>query len=279
MALPLLLLPGLVCDADIWKHQIERLAAIADPRVADYGSSDSLADMASRALELVPGSARFAVAGHSMGGRVAFEIMRRVPQRVAGLAVLDTGYEPLKPGEPGQKEIADRSAFVELARTQGVRAMAREWMPELVHPSRLSDAPLVDSILDMMQRKSPAIFGAQVKALVERPDATPVLRAIRCPTLVICGREDSWSPLARHEQIASLIPGSKLVVIETCGHMATMERPAEVTAALLEWFSSLGRSAPGGTASGATGSSAGGGNASNASGVAIDARSRARLFA
>lgn len=237
--LPLFLLPGLVCDADVWQHQIERLSAIADACVADYGSSDSLADMARRALELMPGDGRFALAGHSMGGRVAFEIMRGVPERVAGLAVLDTGYEPLKPGEPGQKEIADRSAFVELARTQGVRAMAREWMPELVHPSRLSDAPLVDSILDMMERKSPAIFAAQVKALVERPDATPVLRAIRCPTLVICGREDAWSPLARHEQIVSLIPGSRLVVIENCGHMPTMERPEEVASAMLAWLAPI----------------------------------------
>jgi len=98
---------------------------------------------------------------------------------------------------------------------------------------------LIDSIIEMFARKTPEIFAGQIKALLERPDARPVLSAIRCPTLVLCGREDSWSTLSIHKEIAARIPQSRLVVIENCGHMAPMERPEQVTVALSVWFASL----------------------------------------
>jgi len=100
---------------------------------------------------------------------------------------------------------------------------------------------LIDSIIEMFARKTPEIFAGQIKALLERPDARPVLSAIRCPTLVLCGREDSWSTLSIHKEIAARIPQSKLVVIENCGHMAPMERPEKVTAALVDWHSAVVR--------------------------------------
>ena len=103
----------------------------------------------------------------------------------------------------------------------------------------LSDSQLINAILEMIARKTTDIFAAQIKALLERPDATDVLPQIRCPTLVLCGREDSWSALAGHEKMASLIPDSRLVIIEHCGHMSTMERPAEVSTAMRDWFTSL----------------------------------------
>ncbi len=193
--------------------------------------------MAQAALAGMP--ARFAIAAHSMGGRVAFEIYRAVPERVAGLALLDTAYRPRAAGEASERERSDRMELVRVAETQGMRAMGRQWMPKIVHPDRLTDEPLIESILEMFERKSPEIYSAQVNALLNRPDATPVLATIRCPTLVLCGREDAWSPVAQHEDIASRIAGSKLKVIERCGHMAPMERPEEVTAALDEWFAAL----------------------------------------
>jgi pimeloyl-ACP methyl ester carboxylesterase len=193
--------------------------------------------MARVALDYAP--ERFALAGHSMGGRVAFEILRRVPGRVVGLAVLDTGYQPWEPGETGEREKAERFALVELARTQGMRAMARHWVQNMVHPARLSDEHLVNSIVEMFGRKSPEVFAAQITALLNRPDATPVLSQIRCRTLVLCGREDAWSPVARHRDIAGRIFASTLVIIENCGHMAPMERPEAVTAAMRKWFESL----------------------------------------
>jgi pimeloyl-ACP methyl ester carboxylesterase len=234
-----LLLPGLACDGAVWKHQARHVSEVVSVGVADYGLSDSLKKMAEAVLRRAP--ARFALAGHSMGGRVAFEIIRRAPQRVKGLALLDTAFRSFVPGEAGERERAERMRLVELARSKGMRGMARDWVQNMVHPSRLSDEVLIESILDMLGRKSPEIFSRQIKALLERPDATPVLSTIRCPTLVLCGREDSWSLPATHKQIASRIPKSQLVIIEHCGHMAPMERPKQVTEALLAWLEVVAR--------------------------------------
>ncbi len=230
----LLLLPGLACDAEVWKHQASAFSDFTSVQIAEYGASDSLEEMAHVVLRGAP--ERFALAGHSMGGRVAFEILRRAPGRVAGLAVLDTGYKPLEAGAAGERERSERLAFVELAQTQGMRAMARQWVRNMVHPDRLADAALIEAIVGMLGRKSSEIFRAQIEALLHRPDATAVLGEIRCPTLVLCGREDAWSLLSRHQEIAARIPGSRLAVIEHCGHMATMEQPEAVTAALREWM-------------------------------------------
>jgi pimeloyl-ACP methyl ester carboxylesterase len=234
---PLLLLPGLACDGDVWQDQVRVLSQITAVTVADYGASDSLAKMAQVALLGAPD--RFAVAGHSMGGRAAFEIVRSAPERVVGLALLDTAHRPFPGGEAGDREIAARSALLHVARTRGMRAMAESWIENIIHPDRVDDKALTAAIVDMMGRKTPEIFGAQIKALLARPDATPVLATVKCPTLVLCGRQDLWSPLAGHREIAAAIPNSQLAIIEDCGHMAPMERPAEVTAALSRWFQSL----------------------------------------
>jgi pimeloyl-ACP methyl ester carboxylesterase len=235
----LLLLPGLACDAEVWKHQARRLAGVTTVNIVDYGASDSIEAMARVAIEHAP--ERFAIAGHSMGGRVAFEIVRRVPERVAGIAVLDTAYRPFVPSAEGDREKVERLRLVDLARSQGMRAMARDWVQNMVHPSRLADKPFIESIIEMFGRKSPDIFAAQIKALLNRPDATAALVAIDCPSLVLCGREDAWAQLRGHREIAALIPQSKLVVIENCGHMAPMERPEEVTAAISEWLENSSR--------------------------------------
>jgi pimeloyl-ACP methyl ester carboxylesterase len=205
--------------------------------VADYGASNSIEAMARAAMR--DAAVRFAIVAHSMGGRVAFEIYRSVPDRVAGLALLDTAYRGKAAGEAGELERAARMELVEIAEGQGMRAMARHWIRNIVHPERLADEGLVESIVEMFARKTPEIYRGQIHALLNRPDATPVLGTIRCPTLVLCGREDSWSPVAQHEEIASRIAGSKLKILEQCGHMAPMERPEDVTAALDEWFASL----------------------------------------
>ncbi len=233
----LLFLPGLACDADTWLDQTRTFSQTTTITVVDYGLADSITKMAEIALAAAPG--RIAIAGHSMGGRVAFEIMRLAPQRVAGLALLDTAYRGFPGGEAGEREIARRSELVNLARTKGMRAMAEFWMPGIIHPDRLTDTALTSAILAMMSRKTSEIFAAQIKALLARPDATAQLAAIRCPTLVLCGRKDTWSPLEGHREIAAAISHSHLAIIEHCGHMAPMERREEVTTALSEWFSSL----------------------------------------
>jgi pimeloyl-ACP methyl ester carboxylesterase len=239
----LLLLPGLVCDAEVWEHQANTLSDITAISIADYDASASIEEMAQVALEAAPES--FALAGHSMGGRVAFEIFRCVPERVLALAIMDTGSDKWMPGEAGELEKAKRAGFVETARTRGMRAMARDWIQGMVHPDRLTDGLLIASIIDMLARKTPEVFAAQNKALVERPEATSLLPTIRCPTLVLCGREDAWSPVGRHIEMAKLIPSSKFVAIEKSGHMSTMERPEEVTAAMIDWLHSLAGGSPG----------------------------------
>jgi pimeloyl-ACP methyl ester carboxylesterase len=230
----LILVPGLLCDEIVWEHQAEALAPLADVHIATNGARDSLVAMAEAII--AQAAPRFAIAGHSMGGRVALEVIRRVPERVIALALLDTGHQPLATGEAGEREVAGRLALVEKSRRQGMRAMGWEWMQGMVYPSRLSDAVLVNAILDMIDRKTPELYAAQTRALIDRPDTTALLPRIRCPTLVLCGREDVWSPPRRHEEISSLIPGSSLTVVAYCGHMSTMERPAAVSEALRIWL-------------------------------------------
>jgi pimeloyl-ACP methyl ester carboxylesterase len=230
----LLLLPGLVCDRDVWQKQIEELADVAECIVADYGELDSLTAMAEAVLDSAPG--RFSVAGHSMGGRIAIEIYRRAPGRVERMALLNTGYLPLAAGAAGEEESRKRGNLVALAQSQGMRAMLREWLPPMIDSRRINDKTLVDSIVQMMSRKTPEIFAAQVKALLTRPDATAVLAQIRCPALLVTGREDGWSGPAQHQAMAERIPGSKLVIVPDSGHMSMMERPDAVSAALRAWM-------------------------------------------
>lgn len=230
----LLLFPGLLCDRAVWAPLLPALGMVAECRVADYADESSLGRMAERALEDAP--ATFSLAGHSMGGRVALEIARRVPERVERLALLDTGFRPRPQGAAGDDERARRLALLALAREKGMRAMAREWVRPMVHPSRLADAGLVDSILDMVERRTPGQFAGQIEALLARPDAAPLLPTLRCPTLVLCGAADGWSAPAQHAEMAGMIAGSRLVFIQDSGHMAPMECPDATAAALLDWL-------------------------------------------
>ncbi|MDQ6621245.1 MAG: alpha/beta hydrolase [Pseudomonadota bacterium] len=229
----LVLLPGLLCDGAGWSAQREALGHSTHCTVADYGAAASIRDMAERALSAVP--QRFALAGHSMGGRVALEMVRLAPERVERIALLDTGIDPVAAGDAGATERAQRNALLRLAQDQGMRVMGRQWARRMVHPDRL-DTPLFDTILDMIERKTTAVFEVQIEALLGRPDARSTFATLRIPTLLLCGREDAWSRLARHEQMHALLPTSRLVVVEHSGHMTTMEQPEAVTAALLVWL-------------------------------------------
>jgi pimeloyl-ACP methyl ester carboxylesterase len=230
----LVLVPGLLCDAKVWQAQIVALSDLATIQVCDHSSQDSLPGMARTILEQAP--PRFALAGHSMGGRIAIEVMRLAPERVTALGLFDTGYVPLASGAEGEKEAAGRHELLAIARRDGMRAMGRKWIQNMVHPSRLSEAPLIDAVLDMFETKTPEIFAAQIRALLDRPDGASVLPTIKCPTLVLCGHEDIWSPPQRHQDIAARIPGSTFVDIPECGHMSTMERPEAVNQAMRAWL-------------------------------------------
>jgi pimeloyl-ACP methyl ester carboxylesterase len=234
---PLLLVPGLLCDDAVWAYQAAALADIADVRVANNGDTDSLGALAESIIAHAP--PRFALAGHSMGGRIALEVARRAPGRLLGLALLDTGYEELAPGEAGEREAASRYELLEMAWREGMRAMARTWLQGMVDSPRLTDEELVESILQMFERRTPDLFALQIKALLERPDATSVLATLELPTLVLCGREDTWAPPSRHDVMAKMIRHSTLEVIPDCGHMSTLERPQAVNQAFRRWLQSI----------------------------------------
>lgn len=234
MPTTLMLLPGLNCDAAVWAPQVAALQGQARCVVPAWGLRDSLTAMAQQVLAEAP-TERFSVAGHSMGGRVALEVMRLAPQRVERLALLDTGTHPLAAGEAGEKEREGRMALLRIAQQQGMRVMAQEWARGMVHSDRIG-GPVFDEVLAMFDRGSAAQYAAQINALLTRPDAAPLLPGITCPTLVLTGRQDAWSGPAQHEAMAAAIPNAQLVIVEDSGHMTTLEQPQVVSAALANWL-------------------------------------------
>lgn len=223
------LLPGLLCDADIWRDQITALSLEHDvvcPGFLDHASIDA---MAQAVLAGLP--ERFSLAGHSMGGRVALEIVRRAPHRVTRLALLDTGFHPAKPGEEN-----GRGKLMRLSRSDGMTVLAAHWLPPMLAPGRDADAALMARLTAMVERATPALFERQIQALLGRPDARRYLSAIPCPTAAIVGRQDGWSPPAQHEEMVACIPDAYLAVIENSGHMTLAEQPQAVTEALMQWM-------------------------------------------
>ncbi|WP_342618074.1 alpha/beta hydrolase [Rhodoferax sp. GW822-FHT02A01] len=231
----LAMLPGLMCDAAVWSPLYPHLGRTVSPWVPDYGDLDDLGAMADRVLQQVP-SERFALAGHSMGGRVALEVVRKAPHRVTHLALMDTGYLARPAGAAGEQEAQKRHALLQIAKTEGVRAMAQTWVQGMVHPARLQDSALLESVLAMFARKTADIFASQIAALLARPDASPVLSAWNKPTLLLCGAQDEWSPPTQHAAMQALLPDALLAVVEHAGHMAPMERPVAVAQRLSDYL-------------------------------------------
>lgn len=236
MSTPLILIPGLMCDHSVWSPLLPFLDKELRTITADHGDSDSLTAMAQRILKTAP--PLFDMAGHSMGGRVAFEVYRLAPERVRRIALMNTGYLPLAGGEAGEKERAGRMQLLQVAQTQGVRAMAAKWAQHMVAPARLQDPELMNDIIDMFERKSALVFERQQHALLTRPDASGVLAHIRIPCMVMTGEHDSWADVAQHRAMADLLPTRTQVnVIPQAGHMLTMEEPAAVAQVFLNWLS------------------------------------------
>lgn len=231
MKTPLVLLPGLLCDAALWGPQVEALSDFADFWIPDLRTQPSIREMGSAVLDDAPFSG-FALAGLSMGGYVAMEVMRRGAQRVTRLALLDTRATPDMPEESER-----RRELIRLAQTErGFTPVTNRMLPLLVHPSRVRDAPLVRIIRDMAERTGIDGFVRQQTAIIGRPDSRVDLKEVNVPTLILCGREDAITPLARHQEMAALIPGSELTVVAACGHLSTLERPVEVNRALRAWL-------------------------------------------
>lgn len=225
----LALLPGLLCDAALWRHQLEALRDRADCRVADFTSQSSTAEMAESVLAQMP--ERFALAGLSMGGYVALEIMARQPQRVTKLALLDTRAAADKP-----EQTRRRRGLIELAEKGRFKGVTPRLLPLLIHRDRLADTDLVEEVTAMAERIGKEAFLRQQKAIMTRRDHRALLPEVTCPTLVLCGRQDALTPLDEHHAMAAAIPGARLEVIEDCGHLAPLERPEAVTPILGDWL-------------------------------------------
>jgi pimeloyl-ACP methyl ester carboxylesterase len=231
MKQPLLLLSGLLCDETIWADIPRRLEDAADSRIISFSGYSSITGMAEHVLADAP--ERFAVAGHSMGGRVALEVIRLAPQRVLRLALLNTGVHTVRDGEP-----QSRGRLLRLAHEQGMSALAAEWLPPMMAGgSRTME--LMPRLVAMVERSTSESYAGQINALLNRPEALSVLPTISVPTLLLSGTEDTWSPVSQHETMRRRIPHATLFEIHGAGHMAPFERPDAVALALREWLATI----------------------------------------
>jgi len=226
----LLFVPGLLCTRALWESQIAALADIADATVADHTRHDSMPAIVRAILAAAP--ERFALAGLSMGGYIAWEIVRQAAGRVTHLALLDTGA---RADAPERAEV--RRQLIELAEREGIAKAQQQLMPVLVHPSRLADKALIETVVQMAVDTGVEAFERQQAAIVGRPDNRPLLAGIRCPTLVLVGRQDALTPVELSQEMAAGIPGAKLEIVPECGHLSTLERPGTVNRAMREWLS------------------------------------------
>ncbi|NNF72665.1 MAG: alpha/beta hydrolase [Rhodobacteraceae bacterium] len=229
MAEPLVLLPGMMCDARLFAPQIAALSGFRAVQVAPVTGFETIEEIAAAALADAP--PRFALAGLSMGGIVAMEMVRQAPERITRLALMDTN--PLAETE---KVAARREPQIAAVRDGRLLEVMRDEMK----PNYLAPGPGRDGVLsivmDMALALGPKVFEEQSRALQTRPDQVETLRALGVPALVLCGRHDALCPVSRHELMAEIIPDATLVIIEDAGHMPTLECPAETLDALQRWL-------------------------------------------
>jgi pimeloyl-ACP methyl ester carboxylesterase len=229
MAEPVVLIPGLLLTARFYVEQVPALWRFGPVTIADHTRADSVEAIAEQILASAP--PRFALAGLSMGGYLAFEIMRREPERVTRLALLDTSARPDTPAQSqGRREL------MELAGGGGLDDVGEHLLKLFVHPDRYADEPLCATVREMVRATGAETFIREETAIIGRPDSRPDLAAIRCPTLVLVGDADALTPPDCAAEIAEGIAGARLVTVEHCGHLPPLERPEQVTRALVEWM-------------------------------------------
>ncbi|HYG07593.1 MAG TPA: alpha/beta fold hydrolase [Stenotrophomonas sp.] len=227
-ATDLLLLPGLLNDQALWAEQIQALSNQVHCHVGDLTTGDSLETVAAAVLAAAP--PRFALAGFSLGGYIAQQILRMAPDRVQRLALLDTSIRADSP-----ERLAQRQLLARTARVPGTfHGFGEKLMRSYVAPSRLQDHDLLERVRAMTTRLGAEVFARQSQ--IARVDGHDVLRAWRGPMLVLCGADDAITPPALHHEMAALVPGARLVEIPDCGHLSPLEQPQAVTTALRQWL-------------------------------------------
>lgn len=228
----LVLLPGLLHDIRLWQHQAAGLSGLAYISIGDLSTATSIAAMASSVLAAAP-AGRFALAGLSMGGYVALEIMRQAPERVIALALLDTSARPDTPTTRDNRHTA-----IQMSRTN-FQQVVNELIPKQITPQHCGDDLLVELIKEMANNLGSKVFARQQNAMANRIDSLPFLRHIRCPTLVLCGREDSITPMGLHQEMVSEIKDAGLIIVNDCGHLSAIEQPLRVNEALAQWLAKI----------------------------------------
>lgn len=228
----ILLLPGLLNDASLFTEQMVALSALGSVQVGDLTRSDSIGELAADVLAGAP-DGRLVLVGLSMGGYVAFEIMRTAPQRVSALVLMDTTARPDTP-----EASALREELIKLAETD-LEAVTERLLARLSHPDLMNQPAVRGVIQSMASGLGKEVFIRQQRAIMSRPDSRPTLAGIACPTLVICGREDQITPPEMAEEIAAGIKHAELKIIEQCGHLSTLDQPEQVSNLLLEWIKAL----------------------------------------
>jgi pimeloyl-ACP methyl ester carboxylesterase len=228
-----LFLPGLLCDAALWRSQIAALSGEFDCCVADLAQDDAIDDMAARAIATLPD--RFAVCGLSMGGYVALAVMRLAPKRVTRLCLMDTSARPDTP-----EQARRRRGLMAMTRGNRFRGVTPRLLPMLLHPDRLGDAALGDEVMAMADRVGRDAFLRQQTAILGRPDSRPDLPRIATPTLVAHGEADQLIPLDHAEEMRNGIPGARLEILAGCGHLPTLEAPDATASLLYQWLTADG---------------------------------------
>ena len=224
-----MLIPGLLASARMYAAQIPPLWRVGPVTIADHTRADSMSGIAQDILYAAP--PRFALVGLSMGGYIAFEMLRQAPQRIAKVALLDTSARADAP-----EQSAMRRAQMSLAAQGRLAEVLEQQLPRLVGRARREDAALREVFKLMAEEVGAAAFIRQQTAIMGRTDSRPTLGDIRCPALVLVGAEDELTPPERAAEIAGGIAGGRLVTVPQSGHMSTLEQPEEVTRALLEWL-------------------------------------------
>ena len=225
-----LLLPGMLCDASLWAHQIEALGSHWRVSVGDITGAESVREIAAQVLACAPRS--FAVAGLSMGGIVALEMWRQAPQRIERLALLDSNF---RADPPGRRRLRDRQ-MADVASGALERVLRDELKPNYLADCHRDDLALLDDVLGMGMALGAGVFRRQSLALRDRPDSSATLATITCPALVLCGDEDRLCPPALHREMAAAIPNGSLEIVSRCGHLSAMEQPNAVSTALRRWL-------------------------------------------
>ena len=226
----LVLLPGLLNTRRVFEQQIEALSDVADCVVPELWHHETISAMADATLAAAPPT--FALVGFSMGGYVAFEILRRAAERVERLALMDTQATP-----DSAESTKRRRALLEQTKIGRFHGVQRTLLPQLLHRRHINDAAITQPIFDMAQEIGADGFVREQRAIIDRADSRHMLVEIDIPTVVIVGRQDQVTPLPRSEEMAADIANSRLVVLEECGHMSPLEKPADITAALRRWLS------------------------------------------